>query len=179
MRTTWLLLAALALAAVIACGGAGEQLTVREYAEACGDLEIGFSSSVDLDDLFSVGDPDDIDEFEAAIEEIEDLIQEYKDLNPPDSLQDLHEARVDVLDFIEKEMLDFIRDVFPLLKDAFSAMEDGDWDELEKLEEEFTELEDEVGSIEDDFEELVADADEVFDDLSSRNREILRDNDCD
>ena len=163
-----------ALAVVLACGGGGEQLTVREYAEECGDLGVQLSGfNLDLDAI--IGDSD---EAEEAIEDIRDFIQEYKKLNPPASLQDFHDARLELLDFVDDEILPILEDVLPLVEDALSAMEDGDEDELEKLQEEVEEFEDAFEDLEEEGDELAAEAEEQFEDLSSRNQEILEDSDC-
>lgn len=161
------------LAAILACGGA-EQLTVREYAEECGDLGVRVSgANLDLDDIFE--DPDDSEE---AIERIRDVLREYKRLNPPASLQEFHDARVEAFDFLDSEMLPILEDTFSLMEDTLSALEDGDVDELEEIQEKFEEYEDEIEDLEEEFDELVAEAEEEFEDLSSRNQEILEDSDC-
>lgn len=163
-----------ALAVVLACGGGGERLTVREYAEECGDLGGQTSSfNLDLDDIV-----EDSDDSEEAIEEIRDFIREYKKLNPPASLQDLHDARLELMDFLDDETLPILEDALSLVEDALSALEDGDEDELEKLQEEFEEFEDAFEDLEEELDELAAEAEEQFEDLSSRNQEILEDSDC-
>lgn len=164
-----------ALAAVLACGGGGDRMTVREYAEECGDLGVRVSGfDLDLDDIYSE-DPDDSEE---GIEELRDFFREYKRLNPPASLQDLHDARVELMDFLDDEVLPILEDALSLVEDALSALEDGDEDELEKIQEEAEEFEDEFEDLEEEFDELVAEAEERFEDLSSRNQEILEDSDC-
>ena len=163
-----------ALSAVLACGGS-EALTVREYAEECGDLGVQLSNfSLDLDDIY-IDDPDDSEE---ALEEIQDFFREYKRLNPPASLQDLHDARVELMDFLDAEMLAILEDALSLMEDALSALEDGDEDELQEIQEEMEAFEDEIEDLEEEFDELVAEAEEEFEDLSSRNQEILEDSDC-
>lgn len=168
---TFLILAA--LAAVLACGG--DRMTVREYAEECGDLG-GYASGFNLD--LEAFDFEDFDDFGDLSDELRDYFQEYKSLNPPDSLQDLHDARVEVMDFMDDEALPLLEDVFSILEDVASAAADRDEDELEKIQEELEEMEDEFEDLEDEGDRLVEAADEEFEDLSSRNREILRDSDC-
>ena len=162
------------LAVVLACGGGGERLTVREYAEECGDLGVQLSGfNLDLDDII-----EDSDDAEEAIEDIRDFIGEYERLNPPSSLQDLHDARLELMDFLDDEVLPIMEDVLPLVEDALSALEDGDEDELEKLQEEFEEFEDAFEDLEEEADDLAAEAEEQFEDLTSRNQEILEDSDC-
>ncbi len=179
MRKLLGILIVAALAAVLACGWGGSQLTAAEYAEACGDLGLAFSTS-DIDDLFNIDrfHVDDVDDIEEALEEIKDLIREFRGLNPPDSLQDFHDARADDLDFLDNELLPVLDDALPLLEDLMSAVEDEDSDELEELVEKFEELEDELADIDDEIEELMEEAEAEFDDLSSKNQRILRDSDC-
>jgi len=162
------------LAAVLACGG--DRLTAREYAEACNDLggQVSSLDNLDIDAVYSES-PDDVD---AAFEDIRDVIQEYKRLNPPNSLQDLHDARVEGMDFLDDEMLPLLQDALSHMEDAFSAMEDGDEDELGKIQEEMAELEEEIEALEDELDGLTEAAEEAFEDLSPRNQEILQDADC-
>lgn len=182
MQRIWWLLAALALAAVIACG---QSLTVEEYAEECGeileDLEdldisvIGFDPS---DVLYYASDPDDIDDIMDGIDDVKESFGEYKALSPPSDLQEFHEAQVALMNFTEGETLAVIEDAMSIAEDLLDAYEDGDEDEIEDLMDELEDLEDDFEDLEDEYEDLLDDFEDAEDDLSSRDRRDLEREDC-
>ena len=175
IRRMFAVLILAALVTVLACGGGGDQLTAREYAEACGELEgLNFDLSLGSGGLGF----DDSDDPEEEIGAIRDFIQEYKRLNPPDSLQDLHDARLEFMDFMDDKLLPLVDDLIPLAEDAMSAREDGDEDELERIEEEAQEILYQFENLQDEMVELAEAEAEEFGSLSSRNQEILEDADC-
>ncbi len=162
------------LAAIIACGGS--RMTVREYAEECGYI-FEEAHSFNPFSFFDIYDYEYADDGNEAIEDLKQLIRDFKALNPPTELQDFHDTRVAVLESSEEKALPILEDALSLMEDAQSAVEDDDEDKLEELEEKAEELQDKFEEFE-EFEELAADAGEAREDLSSINREILRDSDC-
>ena len=145
---------------VVACGG-GPRMTVEEYAAACEVL------GNKLDDLDSVS---------SGIDALEDAVAEVKRWNPPEELQEFHEARVRFMD----ASIDALKDtgLFELMEDLEKASEEEDPDKMLELMGEMSELEDKVSELEDEMAELEEETERTEEALSPATRQILADADC-
>ncbi len=150
---------------VVACGGGdggGSRMTVEEYAAACE----GLGDSLESFD----------EDVAAGLDAMEDTVAEVKRWNPPEELQEFHEARVESLD----ALLDALKDTgfFQLLQDLEKAAEEEDEAELLRLMGEMSELEDAISDLEDLIEESEDEMERTQEDLSPATREILAGADC-
>ena len=93
----------LALAAIVGCQP--ERLTVEEYAKACGDLANNMRDRYDLIVFRSAAIAEGISVAE-AMEEFEDTIADFKELNPPEDLERLHELYVEGQEFARQVLID-------------------------------------------------------------------------
>ena len=82
MKKTLPFVALVVLTIAVACS---EQMTVEEYAKACGEV----ADSLELD-LF-LENPDD---FSGAIELLEESMEKLEDLDPPEELERFHRLRL-------------------------------------------------------------------------------------
>ena len=145
---------------VVACGG-GSRMTVEEYAAACEEL------GNKLDDL-------ELDSASSRIDAIEDAVTELKRWNPPEELQEFHEARVRFMD----ASIDALKDtsLFELMLERAAKEEDAE--KLPELMGEMSELEDRMSELKDEMAELEEEAERTQEALSPATRQILADADC-
>ena len=174
-------LALLAVMAVIACGGS---LTVEEYAEECGEVledlqDAGYSVfGLDPSDIYYNYDPDDIEDFRDELDDVKDVIGQYKSLSPPSELADFHDARVESLSFWEGEIIPLIEDSLSLGEDLYDAYEDDDGDRIDDIRDDLDDLQDDYYDLMDENEDIADDLEDAIDDLSSRDRRDLERDDC-
>ncbi len=153
-----------ALALVIACGG-GERLTVREYAEACGDL---------ITDTESVP---------SALDALENAVSGMKKLNPPEELQRLHDLQVDAAEFGLKSIKEvglegLMEDMAELNEEAEELSETEAEKRLSKLMERMEGMQEGFEKFEAESEKFEAEVEEATSDLSPTTRGILSDEGC-
>ena len=77
------------LAAVISCG---QSLTVEEYAELCGEIvedldDVNYLVGIDVSDVYRYNEADDLQDMGEDLDEMRDLIVQYKSLSPPPDLE--------------------------------------------------------------------------------------------
>ncbi len=177
-----LLILLVTLGAVIACG---QSLTVEEYAEMCGEIQedlddVEYIMGIDIDDAFRYNDYDELQDMEEDLEEYRDLIGQYKSLNPPSGLEELHEVEVEAIDLIEGELLGIVEDALSKSRDLLEASDDEDYDKVDDLQDELEDLEAEYDDIRygDDFDDILEDLIDARDDLRSSDRRDLEREGC-
>ena len=160
MRRIILVLILASLAVSIACGG--QRLSVDEYAEECGDV------ADELDDGFNI-DVYYADDLVETFEAIEDALEVFKSLNPPEEVEYLHNLKVEAAELALKGLRD--TDFLNLSKELSEILEeiedeDLDYDDRrDKMEDFEDKWEDKIDEMEDKF-------DEYEDELNDLRREI-------
>ena len=161
MSRIFLALVSLILIAALACGGgSGPRMTVEEYAAECASFGSKF-----VDQGFASG-------FGA----LEDNLAEIKEWNPPEELQEYHNAQIRGLEF----SVDALQEtgMLQLMQDIQKASEDEDQERFLELLGDLEELEGTTGELEAQIAELAEEVQRAEDDLSPAAREILTSAGC-
>ena len=163
------LLMALSLAiitTVIACGGGGgPRLTVEEYADACGALGDDLDSVAGLDEDVSSG-----------LKAVEDAVAEAKRWNPPEELQEFHDATVRSGEGAIKALKE--TGALDLMREFEKAAEEEDEVKVLELMGRMAELEDDMARFDDQMSALNDEVERAQENLSPETRQILADADC-
>ena len=148
------------VATVIACGGGGPRMTVQEYADACEAL----------------GDQLDQDDVSSGISAIEDALDEVKQWNPPEELQEYHDIGVEGMEATVTALKD--TGALELFEEMEKAQEEEDVERALELMEQAAELEDELVRFDDQMTELSDELERARENLSPATREILDNAGC-
>ena len=140
-------------------------MTVQEYAAACEEVSNKFDDVGGMEADISSG-------FDA----MKDLVTELKRWNPPEELQEFHEARIRAWEVTAKLLED--SGLLELMQEFEEAAEDEDGDRALELMGEMAALEDVGQELEDKMEELEEEIERTEEGLSPATRQILEDADC-
>jgi hypothetical protein len=130
----------LALAGLACTDSEGNQLTLEEYFDELQKLDDDTSERTDA--LFEdVEDPEDIDQFKEAYQElpgiIDDFVSGLEDLNPPDEAQDTHDEAVEAARGFQDEFDNFLDEIQDA--ESFEDLQDiGESDAFTEADERFT-----------------------------------------
>ena len=163
------------LVAVFACGG-DQPLTVREYAEACADLQTGFEDS-DLDSMDSAA------AVSTVLDYLETTLSNLRNLNPPKELERVHEAMRETYTFIQEFLNDsgiveLAEDVEEWETDAEVLSEAEALSHARDLMERMAEYAEKVEEFESELDELSENMVEAATELSPETLEALEDEGC-
>ena len=145
----------LALLSSIACSS---PLSLEDYAEECGDWR---------NDYGNIGS--------ASVSDIEDALEDWDDLSPPDEVKGIHDMTADALRLTldiareGEDLEDKLDDLRDELDDAPSSQRDDIRDEMDDLQDEY---EDRIDDLQDELEEL---GEEYEDELDELPRRVVRD----
>ena len=165
------------LVAVFACGGGeGQTLTVREYAEACANLQTGFEDS-DLDSMDSAA------AVSATLDDLEMTLSNLRDLKPPEELERVHEAMREtsafILEFLNNSgIVELAEDVEEWERDAEDLSEAEALSHARDLMDRMAEYAEKVEGFEPELDELSENMVEAATDLSPETLKVLEDEGC-
>lgn len=160
MLKTLLLASLVLLALTLACSS----MSLEDYAEECGEWQ---------DDYGNIASD--------SLDDAEEALEYWNDLDPPGEVKSLHETREEALRLLldiareSEELEDKLDDLRDELDDAPRSQREDVRDEMDDLRDEF---EDRLEDLWDEMEDLGEDYEDEEDDLPRRVRRELQSEDC-